>query len=273
MHYRIFLVAAILALPAASMADALFGNGIAGDRELPRTWGIGMDYFDMSQPYQFDALSIGLPELAALIQDPSILPIDNNIRHTDLKVDVWVLPFLNVFGIYGRIDGETDINLGVLGLPLPANTNNLRIDYDGDVYGGGVVLVVGGERWFASLTGTWTNTDLEGDFSSSVKARTVQPRIGIRAGDTAEFWIGGYILDAEEKHEGSLALDLGPLVAELLQIPPVVDVAFDVDLSQKKDFNPSVGMHVKMSEAWEATVEVGGGDRRVALGNITYRFD
>ena len=46
MHYRVFLVVAVLALPAAAKADALFGNGMAGDRELPRTWGIGIDYFD-----------------------------------------------------------------------------------------------------------------------------------------------------------------------------------------------------------------------------------
>jgi len=36
-----------LALPISAQANALFGNDMAGDRKLPRTWGIGIDYFSM----------------------------------------------------------------------------------------------------------------------------------------------------------------------------------------------------------------------------------
>ncbi len=269
----------LLALPPASHADALFGNKMAGDRKLPRTFGIGIDYFNMRQPYALDGLTLidtGPVDVdlgAILLPDPSILPIDNEIRHTDLKLDVWVFPFLNIFGIYGQIDGETKIDLGVLGLPLPPQTNSLTIDYDGNVYGGGFVLAGGGDRWFASLTGTFTNTDLGGDFDSSVKATIYQPRVGIRFGDHTEFWVGGYLLDAEEQHSGSVDIDLG-LVGS--QLPPPIDgqdVAFDVDLSQGEDFNWSVGTHMTWGEAWEATVEVGAGDRQIALANITYRFE
>jgi hypothetical protein len=262
---------AALALPLSSYADALFANGLAGDRKLPRTWGIGVDYFAMRQPYQLDELSFSPPVLP--ITDPSILPIDNEIRHTDLHVDVWVTPFLNVFGIYGRIDGETTIDLGVLGLPLPPNVNSLLVDYDGDVYGGGIVLAVGGDSWFASVTGTFTDTSLEGDFKSSVQATTIQPRLGLRSGDHTEIWIGGYFVDATEKHSGTLSIDLGPIIAPPGgPIPRPIDLDFAVELSQQQDFNPSIGMHMMMSDAWEATVEVGAGDRRTVLANITYRF-
>jgi len=259
---------AALALPTSSHADALFGNDLAGDRKLPRTWGIGIDYFGMSQPYQLDGLTLALPQLEDLIPDPGILPIENEIRHTDIKIDVWVTPFLNVFGIYGRIDGDTDINLGVLGLPLPPATNTLTIDYDGDVYGAGVVLAVGGDRWFASVTGTVTNSNLDGDFKSSVDATMIQPRVGLRFGDHTEIWVGGYILDAEEKHSGTISLDLGPFVPI-----PADDVDFAVDLSQQEDFNWSIGTHMMLSDAWEATVEVGAGDRTTVLASFTYRFE
>jgi hypothetical protein len=265
------LALAALALPLSSYADALFANGLAGDRKLPRTWGIGVDYFTMRQPYQLDALSFSPPVLP--ITDPSILPIDNEIRHTDLHVDVWVTPFLNVFGIYGRIDGDTTIDLGVLGLPLPPNVNSLLVEYDGDVYGGGIVLAVGGDSWFASVTGTFTDTSLEGDFKSSVEATTIQPRLGLRFGDHTELWVGGYFVDATEKHSGTLSIDLGPIIAPPGgPIPRPIDLDFAVELSQQQDFNPSIGMHMMMSDAWEATVEVGAGDRRTVLANITYRF-
>jgi hypothetical protein len=264
--------AAACAMPQMSIADALFGNDMAGDMKLPRTWGIGVDYFSMSQPYRLDSLSFSPPVLP--IPDPSILPIDSDIRHTDLKVDVWVTPFLNVFGIYGQIDGDTTIDLGVLGLPFPPDVNSLVVDYDGDVYGGGVVFAIAGERWFASVTGTFTDTNLQGDFKSSIQATTIQPRLGMRAGENIEFWVGGYFLEAEEKHSGTLSLDLGPLVAPPGgPIPRPVDLGFGVNLSQDQDFNLSFGSHMMLSEGWEATVEVGAGDRRTMLANITYRFE
>jgi hypothetical protein len=259
-------------MPQMSSADALFGNDMAGDFKLPRTWGIGVDYFSMSQPYRLDSLSFSPPVLP--ITDPSILPIDSDIRHTDLKVDVWIAPFLNVFGIYGQIDGDTTIDLGVLGLPFPPDVNSLVVDYDGDVYGGGVVFAIAGERWFASVTGTFTDTNLQGDFKSSIRATTIQPRLGMRAGENIEFWVGGYFLEAEEKHSGMLSLDLGPLVAPPGgPIPRPVDLGFGVNLSQEQDFNLSFGSHMMLSEGWEATVEVGAGDRRTMLANITYRFE
>jgi hypothetical protein len=272
----------ILLLPVAGQADALLGNSMAGDRSLPRTWGIGIDYFSMSQPYQIDSLSLvdmldtpGGPvpiDLAVLlVPDPSVLDIDSDIRSIDLKFDVWVLPFLNVFGIYGQIEGDTRIDLRSLGLPLPPQTNSLAFSYDGDVFGGGVILAAGGDKWFGSVTATFTDTNLGGAITSSVKATTIQPRIGLRSGDTLEMWIGGYIMDAEEKHSGTVDLDFG-LVGGMLPVDGQ-DVAFAVDLSQKEDFNPSLGMHMMMSDAWETTVEVGFGDRRTVLANFTYRFD
>ena len=263
---------AALALPTSGHADALFGNDLAGDHKLPRTWGVGIDYFSMTQPYQLDRLSFSPPVLP--ITDPSVLPIENEIRHTDIKLDVWVTPFLNVFGIYGQIDGDTRIDLSVLGLPFPPDVNSLLVDYDGDVRGLGIVLAVGGDRWFASVTGTIIDTSLDGDFKSSVEATTIQPRVGLRFEDHTEFWVGGYFLDAEEKHSGTLSLDLGPIIAPPGgEIPRPVDLDFAVDLSQEEDFNLSIGTHMMLSDAWEATVEVGAGDRTTVLANFTYRFE
>ncbi len=256
-----------LALPISAQADALFGNDMAGDRKLPRTWGIGIDYFSMDQPYQIDSLSFFPPVLP--ITDPSLLDVNNEIDHIDLKIDVWVLPFLNLFGIYGQIDGDTTVDLSSLGLPLPPDVQVLRIGYDGDVYGGGAVLAFGGDKWFASVTATFTDTSLGGDFDSTVEATTIQPRIGLRFGDHTDIWIGGYIIDAEESHSGTIIVDLGPLVPPGVPFP----LDFDVDLSQAEDFNFSVGMHMMLTDAWETTIEVGGGDRRTVLANLTYRFD
>lgn len=269
MRTRILLLPLILVFPLSGQADPLFGKDMAGDRNLPRAFGIGIDYFNMDQPYQIDSLSFTPPPTLPLppITNVNAIIVNSEVEHVDLKLDVWVFPFLNVFGIYGNIDGKTTVDLGNVGVPLPPGFEMLNIDYDGDVYGGGLVLAVGGDKWFASLTGTFTDTDLDGAFTSSVEATAIQPRIGIRASETTEVWIGGYFIDAEETHSGTIGLDLGPL-GPGFPIP----IDFAVDLSQQEDFNFSLGLHSMFSEHWETTVEVGGGDRNTVLANLTYRF-
>jgi hypothetical protein len=261
MKIKSLVVLTVLLAPLSVQADALFGNSLAGDQKLPRMMGVGIDYFGMRQPYEFDGIPTILPPLP--IADFSTIGIDNEIEHTDLKFDIWIMPFLNVFAIYGNIDGRTNVDLSGSGLPAPPIT----VDYEGDVYGAGITLAGGGERWFASVTATFTETDLSGDLESSVGTTTIQPRLGIRFGDHTELWIGGYSIDAEESHTGMVELNLGPLLGGV----QMLDVA--VDLKQQEDFNWSVGGHMMMSDAWEATVEVGAGDRRTVLANVTYRFE
>ncbi len=74
-------------------------------------------------PYQIDGLSFFPPVLP--ITDPSLLDVNNETDVIDLKIDVWVLPFLNLFGIYGQIDGDTTVDLSSLGL---RDTRDLRLD-------------------------------------------------------------------------------------------------------------------------------------------------
>jgi len=260
--------AAVALLPVCTHAESLFGRDWAAGVETPKTFGIGIDYFNMDQPYKLDSLTFVAPPGAPFppTVDPSLINADNEIENFDLKVDVWLLPFLNVFGIYGQIDGQTAVNLSALNLGLPPGTDRFDINYDGDVYGGGILLAAGGDRWFGSVTATFTDTDLTGDFQSSVSATTIQPRVGVRAGNNVDIWVGGYIIDADESHAGVVNIDLGFGI-------PVIPVDFAVDLSQKNDFNPSVGVHLALANGLEAAVEVGGGDRTTALGNVTWRFE
>ena len=57
-----YAVVLLLCLPAPGQADALFGSDLAGDRKLPKTFGIGVDYFSLDQPFQIDRLSISTPD-------------------------------------------------------------------------------------------------------------------------------------------------------------------------------------------------------------------
>ncbi len=231
-----------------------------GDRWLPPPFGIGVDIFTMDQDYQIDSLQFTLPGVS--LPDPSVLEVKNEILHTDVKLDVWLFPFLNVFGIFGHIEGDTLVDLGnvpitIPGLPIAIRT--LPVEYSGQVYGGGATLAYGGEHWFASVTGTYAETDLSGDFDSSVDSLTWQPRVGYVNGSW-QFFAGGYFIDAEERHTGVFAL------------PGVGGVPFDVQLSSDDGFSPSAGVHYYFGDTAEATLEFGGGDRDITLLNLALRF-
>ncbi len=47
MKIKNLLLLLILVLPVSAQADPLLGKAMAGDRNLPRAFGIGIDYFSM----------------------------------------------------------------------------------------------------------------------------------------------------------------------------------------------------------------------------------
>lgn len=235
-----------------------FMREIAGDHELPRPYGIGIDVFTMHQNYAIDSLSFALPGFS--LPDPSIIKVKNDLVHNDLKLDAWLFPFLNVFGIYGHVSAHTDVDLSSVVIPiLPVSLGTLQVRYKGSVYGGGMTLAAGGEHWFTSLTGTWTRTSLSGDFDSQVKARTLQPKIGLVNGPW-QFWLGAMNLHTDESHSGVIAL------------PVLGNVPFAVKLKNATSWSPSVGVHYMMDRFGEVALEFGGGDRVTTLLNVTLRF-
>ena len=99
----------------SARADLPFLKDIAGDAKLPPSYGIGIDLFTMNQDYNVNNLDFSLPGL--VIDDPSIISVENDIDYADVKLDAWIFPFLNVFAVLGTLDGETSVNLSGVALP------------------------------------------------------------------------------------------------------------------------------------------------------------
>jgi hypothetical protein len=251
------LALALFVLPGMGVAQSLFMADLAGDRELPLTWGVGGNFFTMDQDYDIASLDFNLP--GVVLSDPSIIDVRNEVWHLDAQLDVWVLPFLDLFLVAGIIDGNTSVDLSAVPLPLPFPIGTLPIDYDGESYGGGATLAFGGDRWFTTLTATFTNTSLSGDFDSSVDAFTVQPRVGLIRGPWS-YWLGGMYLDAEETHRGEIELPfLGP-------------VDFDVILEEQNQWNYALGVRHQFNKKFDLSLELGFGDRDHTLLYAGYRF-
>ena len=253
-YCRIFLTIMAGIVATSAIAGLPFKRDWAGDHELPLPFGVGIDFYSMEQPYLLDSLTFDLP---FTLPNPELIEVDNKITYFDVKFDAWLLPFLNVFAVVGDLDGETLVDFTPLGLPLPVDS--LIAKYDGLVYGGGVVLAVGGDHWFAATTTTYTQTELDGDFESSVTAWTNQIRVGYHH-RRFEIWAGGMHLRAEENHKG------------VFDFPVLGGVPFEVKLSEEKAWNTTLGLKVNFSKHLELVVERGFGDRETWLGAFVYRF-
>jgi len=262
--HRLILILLLLTPLAAQAEDSgggpLFMKQLLRGREFFEPWGIGVDFYTMDQDYHIKTLEFQFPGVE--IGDPTRIGVSNQLRHYDLKLDAWITPFLNVFALVGRVDADTYVDLSkveVIGLPVSLGT--LPVAYDGTVYGGGINLLYGSDRWFAALNNTWTDTDLNGDFDSSVQTFTSQPRVGLVFGKWS-VWAGGMYLDTQETHSGRIALP----------IPGIPPVPFAVELESMEHWNYAVGVGHVFSPKAHLSLEVGFGDRDHTLFNFTYRF-
>jgi len=257
--FVVLLLAAAVFTPAlASAGEPVWGKDLVAGKDFPMPFGIGVTYFTQDQDYIVDKLEVGIPGFPPIPN--STLKIKNSIDELNGKLDAWLLPYLNVFGIAGHLDGTTDVDLSsVPGLAAVLPFTSLSIDYSGTVYGAGVVLAGGTDRFFGSLTGIATRTNLSGDFDSSVKANILTPRFGVHNYHGA-LYVGAMYLDAQEDHKGTVPIPfLGP-------------VPFKVELSQKDDWNWVVGGGYSFTPNWVLELEAGFGGRDHVDAALTYRF-
>jgi hypothetical protein len=255
----LFLLLAVL-LPLTSSAESSlpFMKDMAGDRDLPRPWGISLDFYTMDQDYDIKDLKFAIPGVS--LGDPSKIKVSNEVQHFDIQGDVWLLPFLNVFGLIGRVDIDTFVDFTEADIEgLPINLGKIPVSFNGTVYGGGFTLAYGTENWFTSVTTVWTTTNTSGDLKSSVNSTSVQPRIGLLRSNW-RFWTGGMYLKTDEKHKG------------VFPLPVVGDVPFEIELESKDKWNYAVGAGYAFNDRVNLSLELGFGNRTHTLFNFNVRF-
>ncbi len=260
MRGLIFLLAVLLPISASADSSLPFLKDRVGDRELPRPWGIGIDFYTMEQDYDIESLEFALPGVS--LGDPSDIAVSNEVQHFDLKGDVWLLPFLRVFGVVGHMTTDTLVDFSaadIQGLPPGVRLGKLPVSFDGTVYGGGFTLAYGGESWFTALTGTYAKTSTNGDLDSSVTSKSLQPRVGLLRNNW-RFWVGAMYLNTDEKHSGTF------------ELPFLGGVPFAIELVSQDHWNYTTGAGYKFNDRADLNFEVGFGNRTHTLFNFNVRF-
>ena len=271
-------VASTTSAEAGSLSDSLpLGKSLAAGHELPLPLGISANVFFMEQDMEAQSIAVDIPPLplpTGPLQLPPGLPaesakLESRVTTTTAKIDAWVLPFLNVYGVAGYVDGETTASgFSVGGLPpelaslLP---NSFAIAYSGPTYGVGGTLAAGYNQFFASLDANYTESDLDiGD--STIEAFVISPRVGITGdlgGLNGALYVGAMYQDVDEQQNGTVKFPI---------MGTSVPVGYDVISAAKEEWNYLVGANLKASESWNYGIEVGFSDRTHVMATLNYRF-
>lgn len=234
--------------------------------ELPLPWGLSFNYSYIKQDFDITQFKLGLggqpPSSVQLLQFD---PVEATTNAYLGRLDLWVLPFLNIYGLGGYTKGRFSTVVTIPAL-LPIGTSRrvpVELDYEGPTYGGGMTLAGGYKEMFVSFDINYTITSLE-FFTSDITALTLAPRAGWqgRIG-----WFKGAV------YAGAMFQDLRQTLAGTVVIDPGSPaVQFEVDQENVTAWNPIAGVQWELTPHWFVIAEGGFGDRDMAVVSLGGRL-
>lgn len=233
---------------------------------LPKPFGLNLSYMSMEQGINVNSIALKNVKWGSLNLDGLPLEAGAGKQATDvmtLRADVWLFPFLNLYGLVGTLDGysETTVKLKAFGHTLLETP--FRLDLDGYTYGGGFVLAGGYKQLFALVDASYTQTNLN-VIDGAIDAIVVSPRIGYdfnNHGVPVRFWVGAMYQNVEQELAGTLK-----------QAGINLPGRFEVKQQLTSEWNTIAGMQYQFNEDWYLLGEAGFGDRKSIFFSIDRRF-
>ncbi|GIU51299.1 virulence protein [Shewanella sp. KT0246] len=244
--------------------------------ELPKPYGFSINYMTMDQPLVVD--SVAFTGLGDFIDDRISINGSEALQDSEtltFRADMWVLPFLNLYGVIGHTKGSSVANVQVdVDLPFFPELDpfDFELNFKGTTYGVGGTIVGGIDNWFALLDVNYTNTELDildGEISTIV----VSPRVGYRTkvyGQDLQVWVGAMYQNVEQTFSGYLK-DILPIggteIGEFIG-----DGKFEVNQHLEDKWNTLVGAQISLGKGFDLLLEGGFGTRTSFMAGIGYRF-
>jgi hypothetical protein len=135
--------------------------------ELPRPFGAGLVYYHLSRDIEISDVRVGrngAPPTS--VSEFAQLESRSDVDNVNLKLDAWLLPFLNLYGIVGYIWNESSTRM-VVSLPplLPGGSPRsaeieVPTELVGTVGGLGMTLAGGYGPFFMIYDVNWAQADL-----------------------------------------------------------------------------------------------------------------
>ena len=179
------------------------------------------------------------------------IPAAKTASHTVVfRSDVWLLPILNVYGMVGYTNGQTEPKLR---LRDGTTLGNKTVSYTRAMYGGGATLAAGYRAFFLTLDGNYTTgavqTDKKQIGNHEIYSITFTPRFGLifssGAWGEGSAWVGGMYMDFAQEVRDSLTAR-------------GKEVDYSVRIKAKDPWNLLLGGNWQYDKHWSIAAELGG---------------
>jgi len=282
--------------------------------DIPYPTGVMVNYVYVKQGLIIDNMRLGLQtdNLDLPLTGVNFIEFGNNYTTAStvmVRPDVWVLPFLNVYGLFGSGNSTTEVNLK---FPI-----ELKSVVEQEVRTSGIGLTAAGGLgpvWLA-LDGniTWNKPEL---LDEAVKVKTFGIRLGQNFVNKAKpyrnfgIWAGVMSVSLGSNTVGELKLNealpsetwdradqivvaydnwynntatipqkiiadqtLGPIVNAIGAADGEAVIRYGLNKSTKQKWNGIVGGQYQHNKNWMLRTEAGViGDRKMFLLSLNYRF-
>jgi len=272
-----------------SMLPFFAQDVIMSGYDLPIPFGISLIYAKVKQDMRLTDLSLGFNGSEKVdIEFISFDTITSDTSTPHLKLDAWVLPFMNVFATVGKLSGSVDINFSIdgnkaldqLGTDCSVKRKPLecylladkRIEVEeqsslvGTSYSVGTVFVGGWNSYFIAVPITFSWSKMDRDTSGYVI--NVLPRVGkkfqLNNGSSFALYAGTSYLTSRLMLTGSQPIDDS-------------GESFEYQIKQENTdkWMGLVGGNYSIKEGWSLAFEyggIGGISRQQFITNLTYRY-
>ena len=190
---------------------------------LPYSAGFSVNYIQQESKLIIENLQVGF-------NNGPLYNIDEIVRFDDatsragaltLRPDIWLFPFLNVYGIFGKARSSTEISAGIFIPDTSGNWNQIApiattAKFDATIAGFGITPTMGvGGGWLAlDMNFAWSDVDA---LDKPVKTFVFGPRMGKtfkfkKPESNIAIWAGGFRVKFSSETKGSLPIsDLFPI--------------------------------------------------------------
>ncbi|MDZ7608581.1 MAG: hypothetical protein U5K79_24025 [Cyclobacteriaceae bacterium] len=184
---------------------------------LPYSAGISIQYFGSNSAIVIDNLFVGF-------NGGEMYDLDGIVRFDDaiatasavtVRPDIWLFPFLNVYGILGQAQASTEVNFGIwipdsTGTDKEILSTGTTVDFNSTTFGIGMTPTIGVGGGFLALDMNVGWTDVP-QLSKPARSFVFGPRFGksfkLKKPDSnIAVWVGGFRVKIAGDTYGSLDL-------------------------------------------------------------------
>lgn len=203
---------------------------------LPFPAGVSVQYFGQQSDIIIDNLKVGFNngEMFDLDQVVKFDKAVATVNSVTVRPDIWLLPFLNVYGIFGYGAASTDVGFGVWvpdsnNVPTEILSAGSKVEFNAPAVGFGMTPTFGVAGLFIALDMNFSWTDVP-QLDKPAKAFVFGPRVGKSFKFKKEdmnmaVWAGGFRLNLSSNTYGSVNLS---------EVLPAEDLGIKIDQGYQK---------------------------------------